>query len=129
MKAAKETGWFRLEGGTFQEMDLPLHEAIAARVAKGEIIRVANADGGPWTEPASELPDVTPAEAAANTAALHEELSKALDRVAELEDELGKVTKERDELQASLLELKPAPAPADDATTPEAKPAKAAAKK
>lgn len=49
-----ETGWFRTEGGSVIEMDLPLHEAIQQRVTKGAIVRVADADGSPYVEEAAE---------------------------------------------------------------------------
>lgn len=100
----KETGWFRLEGGTVQEMDLPLHETIAHRVAKGEITRVANAEGDPYEEPEG-LPEVSDVEAAANMAAVHEELSNALDRNTELAAELEAVTTQRDEALAEVERL------------------------
>lgn len=45
------------EGGSVFKMDLPLHEAIAERLAKGYLKRV-NPDGTPWME-ASE-PAVPP---------------------------------------------------------------------
>lgn len=45
-----ETIFVRTEGGAILEMDLPLSAPIAARVAKQEIIRVANLDGDPWVE-------------------------------------------------------------------------------
>lgn len=51
---AVETGWFRTESGTVMEMDLPLPEGIAQRVAKGAIVQVANADGDPL--PAADEP-------------------------------------------------------------------------
>lgn len=54
-----ETGWYRTEGGSVLEMDHPLPEGIAQRVAKGDIRRVANAAGDPLEEPAP--PAVKPA--------------------------------------------------------------------
>lgn len=38
----------RGEGGSVFKMDLPLHESIEERLAKGYLIRVANADGDPY---------------------------------------------------------------------------------
>lgn len=40
------TGYFRCENGLVLEMDLPLQDAFAARLQRGEIIRV-NRDGSP----------------------------------------------------------------------------------
>ncbi len=59
METTPETGWFRCEGGSVIEMDLPLPEAIAQRVEKRAIVRVANADGEPFEErdPATGTPD------------------------------------------------------------------------
>jgi len=42
------TAWFRCEGGTVLEMDLPLPEGIAQRVERGAIVRVADAEGAPY---------------------------------------------------------------------------------
>lgn len=47
------TGHFRGEGGMVWEMDLPLPETQAEKVAKGYLTRV-NADGSPYVEPAVE---------------------------------------------------------------------------
>ncbi len=60
MAEAKPTGWFLTEGGSIYEMDLPLPEPIAQRVEKGDIIRVANADGDPYEGeiPAPETNDL-----------------------------------------------------------------------
>jgi hypothetical protein len=111
---AKETGFFLLEGGGVQEMDLPLHEAIAGRVAKGEIRRVVpvERDGEKVWEPYEEptaLPEVTADEAATATADLQAQHSAALDRIAELEATLASVTAERDELKTAA-EKQPAKA-------------------
>lgn len=38
----------RGEGGSIFKLDLPLHESIAERLAKGYIVRVANEDGDPY---------------------------------------------------------------------------------
>lgn len=100
---AKETGWFRLEGGAVQEMDLPLQESIQQRVDKGEIVRVVEVKTRgkekrwvPWEPPpvedAPEDPYIT---------ALRDDRDAALARVAELEAALDAVTKERDDLQAA----------------------------
>lgn len=50
-----ETIHLRGEGGGVFAFDLPLPEAIADRVAKGQMHRV-NEDGSPWVEPDPELP-------------------------------------------------------------------------
>lgn len=50
-----DTIHLRGEGGSVFAFDLPLPEAIADRVAKGQLHRVAE-DGGPWVEPDPELP-------------------------------------------------------------------------
>lgn len=52
------TAWFRGEGGTVMEMDLPLPEAIAQRVEMGAIVRVAGPDGAPYIpdDEADEVP-------------------------------------------------------------------------
>jgi hypothetical protein len=55
-EAGPETGWFRCENGQVLEMDLPLHEGIGHRVAKGEIVRVAGPDGGDYI-PDEDAPD------------------------------------------------------------------------
>lgn len=94
---AAETGWFRTESGTVMEMDLPLPEGIAQRVDKGEIVRVAGADGGEWVPPeapptpAQELADVRAEleEARARAEVLESERDEALDRVVELQAELA----------------------------------------
>lgn len=44
-----ETIYLRGEGGGIHAMDLPLHESIADRYARGMLTRV-NADGTPFTE-------------------------------------------------------------------------------
>lgn len=48
-----ETGHFRAEGGTVFEMDLPLSEVMAYKLARRELVRV-NADGTDYTPPADE---------------------------------------------------------------------------
>lgn len=45
----------RGEAGQVIRMDLPLHPAIASRLAKGYLRRV-NEDGTPWTGDAGETP-------------------------------------------------------------------------
>lgn len=111
---AKETGWFRLEGGTVQEMDLPVHESIAQRVAKGEITRVVKVRKGdeerwePWVEQESALPEVSDAQAKMNMAEVHAALSEALDRAAEVVAELDSVTAERDAAAAEVEQLRAA---------------------
>lgn len=50
-----ETMWLRTEGGTVMEIDVRAGTPIAARLAKGEITRVANADGDPYVEPATPV--------------------------------------------------------------------------
>lgn len=57
MSKTKETPepehWFvRGEGGSIFKLDLPLHESILERIAKGYIQRVANEDGAPYIEDA-----------------------------------------------------------------------------
>lgn len=44
------------EGGSVFKLDLPLSEAISDRLAKGTIVRVANADGDPYDGPDDDLP-------------------------------------------------------------------------
>lgn len=53
----------RGEGGAIFKMDLPLHETIEERLAKGYLVRVANADCDPYV-PEPESPEVpsTPTE-------------------------------------------------------------------
>lgn len=55
------TGYFLCEGGAVIEMDLPLPEAIAGRVAKGYIRRV-NPDGSPPPAPQPPAPSAVKAE-------------------------------------------------------------------
>jgi hypothetical protein len=43
------------EGGSIIEMDLPLSEPIADRMAKGYLKQV-NPDGTPWTKPRGDVP-------------------------------------------------------------------------
>ncbi|PJN24058.1 hypothetical protein [Kitasatospora sp. CB02891] len=58
----------RGEGGTVIAMDLPLHEAIANRLATGQLQRV-DADGRPLAgDPAPDLPDKPPAQGAPKAA-------------------------------------------------------------
>jgi hypothetical protein len=56
-----DTGWFRTESGVIIEMDLPLPDGIAQRVSRGEIVRVADAEGAPWPDehPAPVEPEPT----------------------------------------------------------------------
>jgi hypothetical protein len=65
-----ETGFFRGENGLVLEMDLPLPDAFAGRLQRGEITRV-NPDGSPWDGDAQSQPasagDAGPAEAAKAT--------------------------------------------------------------
>lgn len=51
--AAKETAFFRGEGGAVIEMDLPLGEVMQDKVTRGTLRRV-NEDGTPYREPAEE---------------------------------------------------------------------------
>ncbi len=53
-----ETAWFRGEGGAIFEMDLPLPEAIAARVVAGAVRRVAGPDGGEYVPDEADEPTV-----------------------------------------------------------------------
>ena len=55
-----ETGFFRGEGGTIHEMDLPLGEIMQGKLTLGYLKRV-NADGSDWVEPGSEVEPATPA--------------------------------------------------------------------
>ena len=55
--ADRETGFFRGEGGTVWEMDLPLPEVMQEKITKGYVVRVANADGDPYEPPAPQAPD------------------------------------------------------------------------
>lgn len=94
---APETGHFRTESGVVLEMDLPLPEAIAQRVARGDIVRVTPMrvpKGKPerWApyEPPTMDPTPDPAD----------ELAAALAHVADLEKRLAEVAAERDELKA-----------------------------
>jgi len=50
----------RGEGGAVFKLDLPLHESIEERLAKGYIQRVANADGDPYVEGADTPKVVEP---------------------------------------------------------------------
>lgn len=122
-----ETGWIRGENGLVLEMDLPLNDAFAARLKRGEISRV-NEDGTPW-EPEEAVAESLAGEPEADeelTAALAENanlsdeialLTKQRDELAvevgQLKEQLAEVTKERDELLQALTELKPADPPAD----------------
>lgn len=56
--SAKEADhvFIRGEGGTVFKLDLPLPESISDRLAKGTIVRVANADGDPYDGPAGDVP-------------------------------------------------------------------------
>ncbi len=54
------TAWFRCEGGTVLEMDLPLPEGIAQRVAAGAIVRVAAAAGRPYVAGADAIRSADP---------------------------------------------------------------------
>jgi hypothetical protein len=40
--------FIRGEGGSIFKLDLPLHESIEERLAKGYLTRVANAEGDPY---------------------------------------------------------------------------------
>lgn len=63
-----ETIHIRGEGGGIHPMDLPLHESVQQRLAKGQLVRV-NPDGSPYTglaQPAvASPPPVRPGKAAA----------------------------------------------------------------
>lgn len=52
-----ESIFVRGEGGSIFKLDLPLHETIADRLAKGYIVRVQNEDGDPYV-PEPEAPVV-----------------------------------------------------------------------
>lgn len=98
-----ETIYVRDEAGCVQAMDLPLHPAIAERVRRGDIVRVANMEGDPWVAPAP-LPEVSPEEQAANHAELLDSLGQALDNNESLTAELADVTAQRDALTVELGE-------------------------
>ncbi len=106
--------FLRDEGGGVQKFDLPLHPAIAHRLEKGEMLRVADEDGRPWVDPA--LPEAP-------------EVVAARDLKAEVEDlrqQLADVTRERDEAVAQVVEqLTAAPDP-EVSEPPAPTPAKAA---
>jgi len=114
---AKGTGWYRLENGLVQEMDLPLPEVYHTRVARGEIVRV-DPDGSPWQDSAPATPTPEPTEADALAADL-----------ADVRADLDLVTKQRDalivDLAAARGELTEALRQLDEATRPAPKPAKA----
>jgi hypothetical protein len=92
-----ETGWYRTEGGMIIQMDHPLPEPIAQRVARGDIVRVAGPDGAPYVAPDEPPPPPDP------VAVLRAELAEAKAQVEAL-------TAERDELRAKLAEAAPAKA-------------------
>lgn len=49
------TAFYRGEGGTIWEMDLPLSEVMQQKVTKGYLKRV-NPDGTPYVEPVEQAP-------------------------------------------------------------------------
>ncbi len=112
------TGLFRCENGQVLEMDLPLPDAFAARLKRGEIVRVADLDGTPWEPPAEQATTAGPSEAELLARDLDDaraELDLATrqrdDLAAELaqaRQELAAVTAERDALAAELAQAKPA---------------------
>lgn len=61
-----ETGFFRGEGGTVWEMDLPLSGYAAANCEKG-LLRRVNPDGSDWEDPTVDV--VVPVKKAAKKAA------------------------------------------------------------
>jgi len=79
--AGVETGLFRGENGIVLTMDLPLGDAFAGRLKRGEIVRV-NEDG-------SMYDDMVAAAAAVAKQALADELADARLRIGELEDQLA----------------------------------------
>lgn len=62
----KETGFFLGAGGSVFEMDLPLPEVMQDQVTRRQLVRVANADGAPYVEPAAETEDEGPKRPAKN---------------------------------------------------------------
>jgi chromosome segregation ATPase len=121
---AKETGWFRTEGGAVLEMDLPLPEAIAQRVAKKEIVRVKEHENKAgekvwvaWEAPERDADeaDADAAAAAEELAAMAEELAKANRRIVELEAELDQAAADKAALERALEEATAPPAAADTA--------------
>jgi hypothetical protein len=79
--AGVETGLFRGENGIVLTMDLPLGDAFAGRLKRGEIVRV-NEDG-------SMYDDAVAAAAVVAKQALVDELADARLRIGELEDQLA----------------------------------------
>lgn len=92
---AAPTGFFRGENGIVLEMDLPLGDAYAGRITRGELVRV-EADGVPWTEPDPAPAD--PGDQDATAAALVDALGQIDDLTAELE----LANKQRDALAVEL---------------------------
>ena len=54
------TAWYRGEGGSVMQMDLPLPEGIAQRVKAGAIVRVAGPDGAPYAPAEGDAPAPAP---------------------------------------------------------------------
>ncbi|HYC32123.1 MAG TPA: hypothetical protein VEB59_07505 [Gemmatimonadales bacterium] len=131
-----DTGWYRTESGVVLQMDHPLHDGIAQRVASGAIVRVANAHGDRYEPDAPAPSEATDRELLARVTA---ERDAAVTRSAELErerderltlDESSALARKVDELTAELETVRaelaaataaqPAPEPTDD--PPPAKP-------
>lgn len=94
---APETGWYRTESGVVIEMDHPLPEAIAQRVNRGEIVRVANDKGEAYIEPKPKRGKA----ALSDERNLADELKAVQAHAGELEKQLAEVTAERDGLKAT----------------------------
>lgn len=45
-----ESAYFRGAGGIVWELDLPLNENMQRQITRGELVRVADADGSPWED-------------------------------------------------------------------------------
>lgn len=56
----QEHVFIRGEGGSIFKFDLPLHETITERLAKGYLTRVANAEGDPYVEKSNAPSVVAP---------------------------------------------------------------------
>lgn len=113
---AVESGWYRTEGGTVMEMDHPLPEGIAQRVARGEILRVADAEGNAYLAP-EVLPVPTVAELGGQLSDAQTALWDALNVNTALLAENDALRAELEALRGPQLE--PAPeAPEEPAKAP-----------
>jgi hypothetical protein len=97
-----DRAWIRGENGLILQMDLPLPDAFATRLARGEITRV-NEDGTPWEEEPTGLSAADDDQAAIEALVIELEEMRAdrniaLNRLEETRAELGVVMAERDNL-------------------------------